>query len=465
MPSTPVGGAWGTPRSALSGIPWPAVPGRWGAVLLALQDELAATQWLPPDELRRLQFNVLDPLVRHACSSVVYYRDRPEYAAALAAPLGPEAWAELPILGREEVQAAGTALTSPLPREHLPVSRMTTSGSTGRPLTVLATQITGLFWVAGTLRDHLWHGRDASLTFATLRPDRTGEVPPEGIVLPDWGAPISLVYDTGPLAAMPVQQDVAVQADWLAVQDPAYLLSLPSNLLALCRNFAATGRKLPRLREVLSYGEVLGPELRQACRDVWGVPVTDRYSSHELGYLALQCPTSERYHVMSEIALVEVIDDDGRACLPGETGRVVVTQLHNYAQPLIRYELGDYAEVGEPCPCGRGLPVLNRVVGRRRNMLVLPTGETFWPTFGSAWTGLGDVVHQFQLVQQELDLIHVRIAGPRPLTTEEQARVAAELVRRFGYPFRVTFEFLSVIERTAGSKFEDFVSQISLPLP
>jgi phenylacetate-coenzyme A ligase PaaK-like adenylate-forming protein len=61
---------------------------------------------------------------------------------------------------------------------------------------------------------------------------------------------------------------------------------------------------------------------------------------------------------------VEVLDEEGRPCAPGETGRVVATSLNNFAMPLIRYETGDTAEVGAPCPCGRGLPVLTRIMGR-----------------------------------------------------------------------------------------------------
>src|SRR5207253_10730696 len=90
----------------------------------------------------------------------------------------------------------------------------------------------------------------------------------------------------------------------------------------------------------------------------------------------------------------------------------------------------------------------------------LPTGETFWPTFGTAWKHKRDVIEQFQLVQQEIDLIQVRIVGPRPLTDEEQTTMADELRRRFGYPFRVTFAFLPRIDRRPGAKFEDFVSLI-----
>ena len=86
---------------------------------------------------------------------------------------------------------------------------------------------------------------------------------------------------------------------------------------------------------------------------------------------------------MAESVLVEILNDDGTPCAPGEIGRVVVTALQNFATPLIRYEVGDYAEASAPCPCGRGLPVIRRIMGRVRNLLVLPDGKKIWPAFGS----------------------------------------------------------------------------------
>ena len=106
------------------------------------------------------------------------------------------------------------------------------------------------------------------------------------------------------------------------------------------------------------------------------------YSAAEAGYLALQCPQQEHYHIQSESALVEVLDEAGNPCRPGETGTMVVTPLHNFAMPLIRYAIGDIAEVGAPCACGRGLPVLARLLGRVRQMLVLPSGARRYGNVG-----------------------------------------------------------------------------------
>src|SRR3546814_2899792 len=131
--------------------------------------------------------------------------------------------------------------------------------------------------------------------------------------------------------------------------------------------------------DVCSSDLTVGDSVRQAVRQAWDLPVKDSYSSEEAGYLAIQCPEHEVYHAQSENVLLEVVDDDGRPCRPGEIGRVLITSLHNFATPLIRYELGDYAEVGAPCACGRGLPVIRRIVGRQRNRLAPPERTTVFP--------------------------------------------------------------------------------------
>ncbi len=464
MASPAVPGAGRAGASAASGLFGSAVPKGLAATLLALQYQLCETERMDPAVLEKLQLSALDRLLHHSRATVPYYRDDDAYDVLRPGRArDADAWAGLPVLARPAVQDAGESLRSTdVPADHLPLSAVTTSGSTGRPLTVVSSRLAGLFWHAVTLREHLWHGRDASGRLAVIRPDPKRQVPPEGKIHGKWGMPIGPVLPSGPMGLMSLQTDVASQAEWLAAFNPHYLLSLPSNVMALTQQFRATGARLPVLREVICIGETLTPEVRAACADVWGVTVKDMYSSQELGYIALQCPTGERYHVQSEVARVEVLDDRDQPCPPGHTGRVVVTALHNYATPLLRYEVGDYAEVGEGCSCGRGLPVLNRILGRQRNMLTLPSGERMWPTFAAAWRGI-EAIRQIQLVQRDLDHIQARIVGPRPLTEDERSRFVSELRKALEYPFRVSFEYLEGIDRSKNSKFEDFVSLVPVP--
>jgi len=195
-----------------------------------------------------------------------------------------------------------------------------------------------------------------------------------------------------------------------------------------------------------------------------GVPLVDIYSTREVGYIALQCPNHEHYHIQSEHVFVEVLNDEGEPCGPGEVGKVLVSSLHNLAMPLIRYDIGDYVEVGPLCPCGRGLPVIKRILGRTQNMLVMPSGKRRWPLLSSTTiAGMLEVapaIRQYQFVQKAPDLIELRLAVSQDLTSQQEASLVEWVHATFGAVFRVAFSYFDEVPRTAAGKFEEFICEV-----
>lgn len=447
------------PRSSVQGIGWPALPAPGAASMLAVQYQLGESQWWPAKVLRKSQLEQLRRLLTHAFATVPFYRER--FAKAGLDPASTElacAFESLPLLKRTELQSSADALASrALPPGHGQIIEHQTSGSTGRPVKTRSTAVTQFFWNAVTLRDHIWHSRDLTGKLAAIR-TAVQDGRADG-----WGPSTDMVYATGPSVSLNIRANTLTQMKWLSQEDPDYLLSHPSNILALAKLAMADGIKVPSLKEVRTFGETVTSELRDACRQAWGVKVVDAYSAQETGYIALQCPSSEAYHIQSESVLVEILDEKGRPCGPGQTGRVVITTLNNFAMPLIRYEILDYAEAGSPCACGRGLPVINRVLGRARNMVTLPDGTEHWPSFpAEKWASFAPVA-QIQLVQKSLEEITARTVASRPLGPEEEKNLAAAFQESLGYKFRITFEYLGEIPRSANFKYEDFVSEVRRP--
>lgn len=451
------------PRSSIDGLTWPGLPGgAAGKVLVALLYQLEQSQWWPPEALLEHQFRQLRVVLRYAYQTVPFYRERLGGAGIdPGKPITPETWSRIPILTRKEVQGSFDALTSRrIPTSHGKTNEISTSGSTGMPIKVLGTGLTQLFWWAFNYRELLWHGRDLSKKLTAIRKFRGADATyPKGISQRGWGL-FADVYPTGPSALLNITTPVERQAEWLGRQEPGYLITYPSNLEQLARHCRQRGIELPTLLDISTLAEVLQPQTREACREAWGVPVVDVYSAQEVGYIALQCPDHEHYHVQAEGVLVEVVDDAGRPCAPGETGKVVVTPLHNFATPLVRYDIGDYAEVGEPCGCGRGLPVLSRINGRVRNMLTLPTGEQHWPFLGARQYNDVAPIRQYQFVQKTLELIEVKLVALRQVTADEEDKLREIIIARLGYPFELTFTYHDDIPRSAGGKYEDFMSEI-----
>jgi len=455
------------PRSHAPGVVWPAVPDWRQAVVLGLLHQFNQSQWWSPEDLWHWQRVQAGRLIAHAQKHVPFYHKRLKRVPVLRDGTVPEgAWRRIPFVTRDDLQERYDSLCSQaIPEGHGRVTAVHSSGSTGRPIKALRTQLSVLFWEAFTHRDHDWHGRDRNQTVAVMRHAGEGEDPyPEGTRARNWGKEPTAVYSTGPCVALNLNTPLDQQVEWLQRKEPAYLLSFPSNVERLARHCLETGARIPTLRQVQLIAEVVRPELRELVRAAWGAEVVDTYSSREAGYLALQCPDHEHLHVQSEGVIVEVLKDDGTPCGPGEIGRVVVTPLHNHAMPLIRYDIGDYAEVGEQCPCGRGLPVLRRVLGRAQTTFVLPDGSRRWTLLSSGeireLLGIGPI-RGYQFVQTTTDHVEARLVVERALTDDEEEQVRGWLRHKLQYPFAVTIAYHDELPLTAGGKFFDFLSEVS----
>jgi phenylacetate-CoA ligase len=434
--------------SCVPGIAWPGLPTAAGAAMLALQWQLEQSQWWPSEQVAAHQMRQLRALVRHATARVPLYRRMRRGLARL----DEQTFRDWPILRKSDIRANEEDLrATAYPPAHGSLTQTQTTGSTGMPIRIWRTRMEAFFAQALVLREHLLHGRDFTRKFGAMRAyvNETTQ--------PGWGV-ANQAFTTGAGCAIPFHAEIDEQLDWLLREQPAYLLSKPSNLRALVLRCRERGVAPAGLLEVICFSETLPDDLRALVREHWHVPLTDTYSCNEAAGLAMQCPGFEHYLVHAENVYLEVLRDDGSPCAPGETGRVVITPLHNFAMPLIRYEVGDYAQVGTPCPTGRGLPVLTRIAGRVRNMLRDPAGRTRFPSFPPAlWMDIAPI-RQARLVQRTLSEIDVELVMERELSAGESERLIRALQERLGYPFAIALKRVAGIQRQPGGKFEEFLS-------
>jgi phenylacetate-CoA ligase len=320
------------------------------------------------------------------------------------------------------------------------------------------------YWRAFTMRDIVWHDEDTLPKVGAIRYAPVGQAEaPHGVASPHWNNSTAVVFPTGPLVMLNVSASLDDQLDWLERERPQRLTTFPSNFLALADHARRKGRALPHIGRLRSVGEMLTPEARAAIAEAFGGKVVDLYSCEEAGYLALECPEHGNYHVQAENVRLEILDEQDVPCPPGTPGRVVITSLNNFASPIIRMDLGDYAELGEPCPCGRGLPVIRRILGRSRNRLVLPNGETRYPRVGEkaiAEAAEGVTVYRFRCIQHSLETVEMQIVASRALDEQEQARLAKSIQDNLGHPFRIVFSFPADIPAQPNGKRETFVSLV-----
>lgn len=429
------------------------------AQIVSIYREYEGSQWWPAATLRQWQYAQAARLATHARQHVPFYETPGRLPSGTENGIDEVAWRSIPILTRPEVRTETERLKSRRILPGVSVYSEWTTGSSGMPLEVFKTSAYDLRFRALKLRMLRWYGYDPMGKVCEIRRPywKTG-----GLVhhIPSWEWPFGDMFPSGEQVSMSYFSEAAAQVDFLEAEAPNYLLTTPSNLRLLLRAFRRAGKRLPSLRLVRTMTERVDPELRRECQETLGVPLVDGYGSEEAGFIAIQCPEHPHYHIQSEINLVEVLREDGIPCQPGETGRVIVTPLFSFAMPLLRYDMGDYAEVGEPCSCGRGLPVLRQIHGRERQTLTLPSGErryslTMWIIFEHL-----RVVKQYQVVQKSLTLLEVRLVTERPLERAECEQIIHRLTEQVGPGFEIRLIYVDSIPRLPGGKYMDFMSEV-----
>jgi phenylacetate-CoA ligase len=126
---------------------------------------------------------------------------------------------------------------------------------------------------------------------------------------------------------------------------------------------------------IFTGGEVRTAEMEERIFDAWSRRPFNVYGATETGaYSAVECDHHTGLHVFEDQVLIEAVDDDYRPVPDGEPGsRLLVTNLFNHTQPLIRYELNDLVIASsDPCPCGRPFPLLKSIEGRSDDVLEMP---------------------------------------------------------------------------------------------
>ena len=348
-------------------------------LVLHLRDQFLDLARASADEVDTYAFNELKGIVKFSKQRIPYYTNIFESLGDLdSIKTVKDLLQSLPILSRRQAQENFDGLYFMAPdQDPNDYVIQSTSGSTGKPVSVMKfAPLYSAEYDALTLTEWQLNSRDTSKTISTFRIVETeyDEIP--------LGAPLSYIGATRLHTSLSIlKRTIPELLDGLHRLRPDYLFvnGIVARQLALAQ--LESDFEPIKIEQFLTVSDRVDPQLRELVKDVFGARIIDRYSSEEFGYIALQCPVHDHLHVCSPSLVVEVVDENGYACDIGVPGRVLVTSLHNSAMPLIRYDIGDIAELGEPCDTGLNWPVLNQVNGRLRDSIVLPNGEFRLVTF------------------------------------------------------------------------------------
>lgn len=355
-------------------------------------------------------------------------------------------------LTRKNLQSDFERLSAKFPkREALGVGEGHSSGSTGTPVRFeRCTRLYMPLYLAVGYLCSRWHSIDQKKPLGVIgNRNKDKDNAPLGVPY-RWLGPVAKGFERSTK-----DRDISETYNYCARKNPTYLQSGPTLLNALARYAIENGRNELRPEKALTLGSAVTEETRELVLKGLGTKIVDRYSCEETGYIALQCPKHNHFHIISPATLVEIVDDDGAPCPPEKPGRVLLTSMQSYAMPLIRYEIGDMAEWGEPCDCGITLPVISKIWGRTRHLITTPDGRrTYLRVYARELQEIAGLLeYRFVLHQDAVVVAHLKVSEP-------SARIAAAVTEKvqhaLGYPYPVRIQFVEKIDWGGSWKQEAF---------
>ena len=357
----------------------------------------------------------------------------------------------LPVWTRQDQRALFDSLRAP----PYPGSFIhSTGGSTGVPLRFYVTRASFEWRTAASDRGYSWAGAEEGRRSLYV-----------------WGTP---VRSPGPLARLKAEMHHRLQRrtyfDSFHFGDddkrrcceavnrlrPPAIVGYAGNLIELaCFARDNPGAVAWRATAIVTAAEGLAPGRRELIEQHLGGKVLMSYGSREFMLIGMECERQDGYHIASDNLLVEVVDEGGCAVPPGGTGRIVITDLHNDANPFIRYEIGDLGALAPAearCACGRPFPRLARVEGRLQEVIRTPEGGRLTALFIPHLMKEFPWIDGYQVVQNSPVQLTLRLVTRGPLDDAAVRPITAALQDKCGRSMGVVYERVDRLHKSPSGK-------------
>lgn len=416
-------------------------------------------QWLTPIEIAAIQEERLESLIVYSYHHVPYFRKAFDRVGLIAhGSVRLDRFDQLPVLDKPGIRRDYHALTSDESRS-LHAFENRTGGSTGEPLVVLQDRDGVRRSGSAVLRFFYdWHGigvGDREVKVWGLEADLFYPSRFSFKSIVEWASGIRMLN-----AFRMTPETMHDYIRFLGEYHPLVLRGYSANLYELALFVEEHKLHIHPPRIVVSSAGTLYDHLREKISSVFGAPVFNHYGSREMHNMAMECPQSSGLHINAFTHMIEVVDDRGQACPPGVEGDLVVTSLVNRAMPLIRYRIGDRgALAGVPCRCGRGLPVLATLSGRRVDCLHTRDGSVIPGLFFVHLLGVhlkNHPVDKFQVIQESYNSVRFRLVLNQvenlPPETSDELREKTRLV--MGERCKIEIDVVDEIKPLPSGKYQ-----------
>jgi phenylacetate-CoA ligase len=419
---------------------------------------LRRSQWLDSSQIENLQLRKLAALLDFARQNVPYY-GRILQDVDFTSNKSLAILERIPTLTKELLKENFEELRCKRLRSAI---KKTTGGSTGNPVTIFKSRNALALTYAAYWRGYEWAGVQVG--------DRQGRfwgIPHEsdGRRYASWADFLLNRFRCSAFAFS--DHELALYYEQLNRFKPNYFYGYVSMLEAFARFLLRNRLELKfKLACTIATSEVLTEPHRRLFESAFGCRVFNEYGCGEMGTIAHECEHGAM-HIAAERIIVEVLKD-GRSAQPGETGEIVVTELHNKAMPLIRYNLKDLGIVSDlPCRCGRGLPVLKEIKGRAYDTIYNKEGQAFHGQYFmyifEELQRQGINISAFQVTQLDWENIVVRLVATQNERQRAEHYIERKVHGTYGHYAKIRFEYVQQIDRERSGKIRLIKSMAPRP--
>jgi phenylacetate-CoA ligase len=415
-------------------------------------------QWVSRDELREIQQVRLHSLLHSAYSNVPYYHELFHSVGTDVRDFQLTDLQRLPFLTKEIIRNNLARMTNPKARG---VRKFSTGGSTGSPL---------IFFLGPT--------RVSSDVAARMRAESWFDVVQGDSEFAIWGSPVELskqdrvrelrdrILRTRLLSAFEMNpKTMSRYLDEMERRGCRRVFGYPSSIALLCEHARQEKRDLRKLgvKAVFVTAEYLYEHWRTAIAETFGCPVANGYGGRDSGFVAHECPAGGM-HITADRLIVEIVDEQGQPQPFGHAGEIVVTNFDTPEMPFIRYRTGDVGVLTDrSCSCGRSLPLLERIDGRKTDFIVAPDGRVMHGL--SLIYVMREItgIKAFRITQERLTSFKVEVVRDRQYDPSNEERIRKAFVQRLKAPVDVKVNYLESIPSTPSGKTRHVISEVSPP--
>jgi phenylacetate-CoA ligase len=423
-----------------------------GRCVYRCRKHLEKTQWMKKRDLKQLQLKRLKALLKHAYENVPYYHrsfKNENFHPADIKCL--EDLRRVPILKKSAIRKESDKIMV----KNIPKSKMeswSTSGTTATPVRFCRSKEDISWSVGAELRGYSWAGYEVGDKLALI-----WRIHPEYIrsftFKPKSFLNRTKILDVNHLS----EKNMVSFAKKMYRFKPDFIRGYSSSVNIFATFMLQNANLKISPRAIFTTSQTLLPHYRKAIEEAFNCKVYDYYASNEVSHIAAQCGQHEGLHIHEENIIVEIVDND-EPVSPGEEGRVLLTNLHSYAMPFIRYDVGDLGKIfRETCSCGRELSLL-KPIGRTYEYFVNRDGSfTYLRDLQIVFEDLP--IKDFQVIQESYDEIIIKIVT-RPGYSKTHTDFILKRIKLLGSA-KIRVELVDSIPLEASGKIRHTVSKIA----